>query len=98
MSYNAKITEYSISSPHSIHINEHFTLQPRRKLIQPAAFYCCYFFCSRDWMRVHLSNDWLAGCWFIFWGTLMATIVCLVLFLKSMAEDSALQAFIFGTS
>lgn len=49
-------------------------------------------------MRTHLSNDWLAGCWFIFWGTLMATLVCLVLTLMAVADDNLLQVFIYGTA
>lgn len=49
-------------------------------------------------MRGHLSNDWLAGCWFIFWGTLMACVVTLVLSLKAFAERNGLQSFIYGTA
>jgi hypothetical protein len=73
-------------------------VQPRRKIIQPFALFCCYCFCSKSWMRTHLSNDWLAGCWFIFWGTLLATLVCLVLTLMALADHNVLQCFIYGTA
>jgi len=75
----------------------HILTQPRRKIIQPFAFVCCYFFRSKAWMRTHLSNDWLAGCWFIFWGTLLCTLVVLVLALISFAQRNGLQSFIYGT-
>ena len=74
-----------------------FFLQPRRKIIQPAAFVMCYCFLRKSWMRKHLSNDWLAGCWFIFWGTLLCTVVVLVLVLISIAQGNGLQSFIYGS-
>jgi hypothetical protein len=33
----------------------------------PLVIRACMCFCSREWMRLHLCNDWLAGCWFIYW-------------------------------
>ena len=79
-------------------MNNYLTLQPRRKIIQPAALCCCYCFCSKTWMRTHLSNDWLAGCWFIFWGTLLATVVVFILFLMALADRNTLQCTIYGTT
>mmetsp|Transcript_886 Transcript_886/g.1371 ORF Transcript_886/g.1371 Transcript_886/m.1371 type:complete len:607 (-) Transcript_886:213-2033(-) len=70
----------------------------RRKIIQPIAFYACLFFCSEEWMKLHLSNDWLAGCWFIYWGTLLATIACFALFLVALAKENVLLSFIYGTA
>ena len=79
-------------------MNNYLTLQPRRKIIQPAALCCCYCFCSKTWMRTHLSNDWLAGCWFIFWGTLLAAVVVFILFLMALADRNTLQCTIYGTT
>ena len=49
-------------------------------------------------MRKHLMNDWLAGCWLIFWGTLIAAVVTLVLFMQAIANAKGLQMFIYGTA
>jgi hypothetical protein len=48
-------------------------------------------------MRRHLNNDWLAGTWFVFWGTLLATVVCVALLILSLLEGGPLQMFIYST-
>jgi len=48
-------------------------------------------------MRRHLNNDWLAGTWFVFWGTLLATVVCVALLVLSLLDGSPLQLFIYST-
>lgn len=65
--------------------------------MQPIAFCLCACLCSKWWMRRHLNNDWLAGTWFVFWGTLLATVVCIGLLILSLLEGSPLQIFIYST-
>ena len=48
-------------------------------------------------MRRHLNNDWLAGTWFVFWGTLLATVVCIGLLILSLMEGNPLQLFNYST-
>ena len=53
----------------------------RRQYILPlftCLFSCC---CSEKWLSRNLANDWLAGCWLMFWATLFASIVCFMLFI-----------------
>ena len=71
--------------------------KPRRKIIQPLARCLCCCFCSRRWLNKHLSNDWLAGTWFIFWATLFACFACFVLFIAAIAESKGLLIFVWGT-
>lgn len=48
-------------------------------------------------MRRHLNNDWLAGTWFVFWGTPLATVVCIGLLILSLMEGNPLQLFNYST-
>lgn len=73
------------------------SVQPRQKLIQPIAYACCCMFLSKDWMRMHLNNDWLAATWLIYWGTCFATFVCFLLFLLAIAENHYLSLYVYGT-
>jgi hypothetical protein len=57
----------------------------------------CWCFCSERWLRKNIANDWLAGTWFIYWGTLLASIVCLVLLAVAIHEESSLLIFVLAT-
>jgi hypothetical protein len=57
----------------------------------------CSCFCSEQWLDKHFANDWLAGTWFIYWGTLLAFFVCLVLLVVAIAEEDGLAIFIMAT-
>jgi hypothetical protein len=72
-------------------------LQPKAKFIQPIAYGMCCCFLSKDWMRVHFNNDWLAATWLMLWATWVATIVCFALFLYSLTGNNGLQWFLYGT-
>jgi hypothetical protein len=67
------------------------------KFIQPMARCLCWCFCSERWLRKNIANDWLAGTWFIYWGTLLASIVCLVLLVVAIHENSSLLIFVLAT-
>jgi hypothetical protein len=69
----------------------------RRPLIAPIASFCCSCFCSKQWMNKHFCNDWLAGTWFIYWGTFFASVVCGLLMFVAIADGQALQTFILAT-
>eukprot|EP01031_Cornospumella_fuschlensis_P025364 gene25364-30626_t len=71
--------------------------QTRRELIQPIARFCCTCCCSSVWLDKHFINDWLAGTWFILWGTLLAFFVCLILLMVALAERDVLSIFIMLT-
>ncbi len=58
----------------------------------------CHCFCSQEWMRKHLSNDWLAGTWFIYWGTLFAFFACGLVLIVEIVELKTLQIFILATA
>jgi hypothetical protein len=58
----------------------------------------CICFCSRRWLETHLRNDWLAGVWFFYWGSWVATIACFACLLGALAVHSWLQCFLFGVS
>lgn len=69
----------------------------RMKIIQPLATCMCWCFCSKRWLRRHLSNDWLAGTWLIFWCTLVSCIGCFVVTGAAVARHKILLGFILAT-
>lgn len=71
--------------------------EPSARLIKPLAVCLCSAFCSKLWLTKHFANDWLAGTWIIFWGTMLAFFVCLALLLEAAAEGDGLTIFVMGT-
>ncbi len=72
-------------------------IQPSRKFIQPLARCTCWFFCSERWLKKHIANDWLAGTWFIYWGCLLACVVCVLLLIAEIVAKSSLLIFVLAT-
>jgi len=60
--------------------------------------YCICRCCSTEWIARHFANDWLAGCWFILWGTVVTTFLCLIFFLIAAGEADSLDLFVYGTA
>jgi hypothetical protein len=48
---------------------------------------------SQRFINKHLPNDWMAGCWLIFWGCLFATVASAGII--AFAETN-LQLFTYG--
>ena len=69
--------------------------RPHRVLdISLIAFKYC---CREKYIRKHLSNDWLAGCWLFLLASIIFTIGALLLFLQAIFDDNTVTAFIMGT-
>lgn len=66
-------------------------------MIKPIAYVACYCFCKKEWIENNLYNDWLAGTWFIYWGTLFAFIVCILFLIVAIADDKPLQIYVMAT-
>ena len=73
------------------------TTKERRQVLRPIAYVTCYCFCKKEWIQKNLYNDWLAGTWFIYWGTLFAFVVCGLFLIVAIAESNGLQIFIMST-
>ena len=54
---------------------------------------CC---CSDRFMEKHLSNDWLAGTWVIYWVTAFATVCTFIVFIESLTSHLPLRIFVDG--
>ena len=52
---------------------------------------------DRDWVRVHLGNDWLLSVWVIYWVTLLACILSFLKFVQDWYIGYAPGLFIWGT-
>ena len=72
--------------------------QERPNYFMPVLKLFCKYCCSRTWLDANLFNDWLAGVWFFLWCSMIATFVCLVLFLGALAEGKSLLIFVMGVS
>lgn len=72
--------------------------KPNSRYILPIALCTLQCCCSETFLKKHLANDWLAGCWVFFWGTLVATIACIVLSANAIANKDSLLIFIYVTA
>jgi len=70
----------------------------RKQYILPWALCCFTCCCSERWLQKHLANDWLAGCWALFWATLLSTIGCGVMLFVALADKDGILTFIYSTS
>ena len=69
--------------------------RPHRVLNMTTVF--CKCFCSEKFLRKHLVNDWLAGCWLFLWATVIAMFGMLYLFFTALYQDQEITQFIMGT-
>lgn len=53
-------------------------------------------FGRNHWIMKHLQNDWLAGTWVFFWGTLICCIGSFGIFWESLASENELEQFIYA--
>ena len=72
--------------------------KPNSRYILPVALCSLQCCCSEPFLKKHLANDWLAGCWIFFWGTLLATGACLVLTAEALSNKDSLLIFIYATA
>lgn len=53
-------------------------------------------FGRKHWLVMHLQNDWLAGTWVFYYGSLLCTIGSFGIFWESLHENNELEQFIYG--
>ena len=53
-------------------------------------------FGRNHWILMHLQNDWLAGTWIFFYGTLFCCLGSFGIFWESLATNNQLEQFIYG--
>lgn len=70
----------------------------RKNILMPVLKCLCAGCCSRQWLRFHFQNDWLAGTWLFLWATFLATFACLVLLVLVLERNDSLMTFILATS
>lgn len=69
---------------------------PRQPMMRPLMKTLCCICCSRKWMEKHFSNDWLCGCWFVYWATLASFVFSAVLLFLAVSEDNNIGMFIYS--
>jgi len=55
--------------------------------------YCC----TEKYLRKHLSNDWLAGCWLFLLASMIFTVGATFLFFQALFDNNTTTTFIMGT-
>jgi hypothetical protein len=66
------------------------------KIIKPISRVMCFFCLTRDWMKKHMPNDWLAGAWFIYWAMVFATFASFVILIYTIVYASLVNKFVMG--
>eukprot|EP01036_Dinobryon_divergens_P032404 gene32404-41983_t len=72
------------------------TEEEQMKIIKPISRVMCFFCLSRDWMKKHMPNDWLAGAWFIYWAMVFATVASFIILLYTIVFASLVNKFVMG--
>jgi len=69
--------------------------EPRDQIIP----YLIQFFCTEEcWLHKHLSNDWLAGTWIFFYGTLFMCFGSFSMLVNAVIDQNNLDIFDWGSS
>lgn len=70
----------------------------RQQYILPLALCCLRGCLAEKWISFHFANDWLAGCWLLFWATVLCTLACFVLMISAIQTHDSLLTFIYTTA